>query len=150
MREEALLQVEPHALDRVELGRVGRQGHERDLARHPERARAVPAGLIEHHDHVLVGGDCRREAIEELLHGLGIHVRHDQGKRVVGAGLDGREDVGECEALVGEARRAVPPLPPDVGGAPLLSDARLVLEEQADALVFMRTLNSFQQSRGSF
>ena len=68
-------------------------------------------------------------------------MRHDQRKRVVGAGLDGRDDGGEREALVGEARRALPSLPPDVGGASLLSEARLVLEEQADVLIFMCTLN---------
>jgi hypothetical protein len=71
-------------------------------------------------------------------------VRHDQRKRVVSAGLDGREDVGEREALVGEARRTLAPLPPDVTDPTLLADARLVLEKQADALVFMRTLNYSQ------
>jgi len=32
----------------------------------------------------------------------------------------------------------------------LLADARLVLEEQAKALVFMRMLNFFEESRSSF
>ena len=150
MREEALLQVEPYALDRVQLRRVGRQRHERDVVRHNERARAMPAGLVEHQGDVLIFRDRLCEAIEELLHRLGVHVRHDQGKRIVGAGLDGREDVGEREALVAQARRALASLPPDVCRAPLLSDPRFVLEEQADALVFMRPLNSSQKSRGSF
>ena len=35
-------------------------------------------------------------------------------------------------------------------GASRLSEARLVLEEQADALVLRRTLNSSQEPRGSF
>ena len=56
VREEALLEVEPHALDGIEFGRIGRQGHKRDVGRHPERARAMPSGLIEHHDRVLVVG----------------------------------------------------------------------------------------------
>ena len=99
---------------------------------------------------MLVLRDRLREAIEELLHCLGIHVWQDEREGVVGAGLDGCEDVGEREALVAQARWALAALPPDVGRAPLLSDARLVLEEQADALVFMRTLNSSQKSRGSF
>jgi hypothetical protein len=33
---------------------------------------------------------------------------------------------------------------------PLLSDPRLVLEEQADVPIFMRTLNFFEQYWGSF
>jgi hypothetical protein len=37
-----------------------------------------------------------------------------------------------------------------MAGPPLLADPRLVLEEQADALVFMRTLNFSEKRRGSF
>ncbi len=88
-------------------------------------------------------------AVEELLHRL-VGVRQDERERVVGAGLDGRKDVGEREAPVAEARRALAPLPPDMADAPLLPDARLVLEIQADALIFMRTLSFFQDLRGSF
>jgi hypothetical protein len=49
---------------------------------------------------VLVLRDRLREAIEEFLHRLGIDVRQDERERVVGARLDGCEDVGEREALV--------------------------------------------------
>jgi hypothetical protein len=37
-----------------------------------------------------------------------------------------------------------------VAHTPLLPDARFVLEIEAQALAFMRTLNFFQQSQGSF
>ena len=148
--EEALLEVEPHALDRVELGRVGRQRLQRDVVGYAQIARAVPAGAIEHHDHVVVFADGGGEAVEELLHRLGVGVRHDEGEAVVGAGLDCREDVGEGEALVAQPRRALTAPPPDVDRAPLLADARLVLEEQANALVLMRVLSFFEQRRGSF
>jgi hypothetical protein len=77
-------------------------------------------------------------------------VRHDKGEAIVGAGLDGREDVGEREALVAQARRALAAPPPDVDRASLLADARFVLEEEPDALSFMRTLNFLEQRRGSF
>ena len=150
MGEEALLEVEPHALDRVQLGRVGRQRHQRDVVGNAQRAGGVPAGLIEHHRDVLVIADGRSEAVEEHLHRLGIHVRHDERKGVVGARLDGREDVGEREALVAEPRRTLASPPPDVARAPLLPDAGLVLEEEADALGFMRTLYFSEQRRGSF
>jgi hypothetical protein len=99
---------------------------------------------------VLVGGDGCREAIEKLLHRLGVDIRHDEREAVVGAGLDGRKDVGEREAFVAEARRPLTTLPPNVTGPALLSDARLVLKEQADALIFVRTLNASEQRRGSF
>ena len=115
-----------------------------------QRTRAVPAGLVEDQGDVLVVADRRGELIEELLHRLGIGVRQHEREGIVGAGLDGCEDVGEREALVAQARRALASLPPDAADAALLSDAGLVLEEQADALVFMRTLKFFQESRGSF
>jgi hypothetical protein len=37
-----------------------------------------------------------------------------------------------------------------VAGAPLLADAGLVLEKEADVLVFMRMLYFSEQRRGSF
>ena len=106
---------------------------------------------------MLVLCDRRREAIEEFLHRLGIDVWQDERESVVGAGLDGCEDVGEREALVAQAGRALTAPPPDVTGPPLLSNARLVpgsspgqaLEEQADAL-FICMLKFSQKSRGSF
>ena len=110
----------------------------------------MPAGLVEHQGDVLGLHDRLREAIEELLHRLGIHVWQDEREGVVGAGLDGCEDVGKREALVAQARRALPALPPNVTGAPLLADARLILEEQPYPLAVMRTLKFSQDSRGSF
>src|SRR4029434_8733996 len=43
VREEALLEVEPHPLDRIELRRIGRQGHERAVGRHREWGEVLPA-----------------------------------------------------------------------------------------------------------
>jgi hypothetical protein len=94
----------------------------------------VPTRLIEHHDGVLVLGQSRRKGIEEMLHRLGVRVGQHECKAVVRAWLHGREDVGERETLVAKTGRALAPLPPDVAGSALLSDARFVLKEEADAL----------------
>jgi hypothetical protein len=99
---------------------------------------------------VLVLADRYRELIEELLHRRGVSVRQHQCEGIVGAGLDGCEDVGEREALVAQARGPLAALPPDAADAALLADARLVLEEQAQALVFMCICNFPEQFRGSF
>ena len=66
----------------------------------------MPAGLIKHHDDVLIVDNGGSEAVEELLHRLGVGIGHDEGKAVVGAGLNASKDVDECEALVAEPRRA--------------------------------------------
>jgi hypothetical protein len=90
------------------------------------------------------------EAVEELLHCLGVGVRHDESEAVVSAGFDRRKDVRECEALVAQRRGALTAPPPDVARPSFLADARLILEEEADALVFMRSLNFSEKCRGSF
>ena len=149
MGQEALLEVEPDALDGVELGRVGRQRHERDVVGHGEIVRAVPSGLVEHHGDVLVIGDCGGETIEEDLHRLGVGVGQNKGEAVIRAGLDRREDVGEGEALVAKAGWSLAAFPPDVACASLLADARLVLEEQAHALT-RPSADFTQDRRGSF
>jgi hypothetical protein len=110
----------------------------------------VPASLIEHQDGVLVIAERGGEAIEELPHRRCVDVRHDEREGIVRTWLHGREDVGEGEALVGETGRVLAPSPPDVAGAPFLADAGLILEEEADTLVFMRMLKFSQQRRGSF
>jgi hypothetical protein len=110
----------------------------------------VPSGLIEDQGDVLVLVDGGGELVEELLHRPGIGVRQHEGEGIVGAGLHRREDIGEGETPVAQAWRPLPSLPPDTAHATLLADAGLVLEEQAQALVLMRTLKFFQELRGSF
>jgi hypothetical protein len=144
VREKALFEIQPNALDWVQLGRVRRQRHQSNVGRYGKRARAVPSGLVEHHHGMLIRADRCREAIKELLHRFSVHIRHDESEAVIGAGFDGCKNIGEREAFVGKAGRALAARPPDVAGPALLSDARFVLEEQPDALIFVRTLNAPQ------
>ena len=71
MRQEALSQVEPDALDRVQLGRVGRQLHQGDVVRHLQGASDVPAGTVEHQHRVDVRRELPGEATQEHVHGVG-------------------------------------------------------------------------------
>jgi len=137
MRQEAFLEIKPDALDGVEFGRVGRQRRERDVGRYCEVVGAMPARLIQDHGRMVILGESFRKAVQEGLHRRRIRIGHHQCEGVVRARLHGSEDVGEGETLVAKPRRTLPALPPDVTDAPLLADARLVLEEQPQALVFM-------------
>jgi len=110
----------------------------------------MPAGLVEDNDRVLALANRRSKVGQELLHRLGIGVGQDEGEAVVGAGLDASKDVGEREALVAEARRALTALPPNMAGPALLADPRLVLEEQSNTLALMCIGNSAEQRWGSF
>ena len=150
MREEALLEVEPDALDRIEFGRVGRQWNQGDVGRNGEVVGAMPAGLIEDHHRMFVLSDGFRKAIEEDLHRRRIGIGHHHRKRVVRAWLHGGEDVGEDEAPVAKPRRPLAALPPDMTDAALLADAGLVLEEQAQALAFMTYTDISKKRGGSF
>jgi len=142
-RKEALFQIEPHAFDRIELGAIGRQRNQRDVARHKERLAAVPAGPVYNKRDVLVLSDRRGEGVEEHLHARRVGVRQDQREIVVGAGLDGGVDVGVGVALVEQAPWAFAALPPDVADATFLPDACFVLEIKAETFIFVRTLKVF-------
>ena len=50
VREPVVAQELPDVLDRVELGRAGRQRQKGDVVRHDQPAGDVPAGLIEQED----------------------------------------------------------------------------------------------------
>ena len=110
----------------------------------------MPARAVEHERDMLVIPDRLGEGIEKRLHPNRVRVGQDQRESIVGAGLDGRIDVGVGIALIDKARRALAPLPPDAAGATLLSDTRFVLKIQAQAFIFVRTLNFPQGSQGSF
>ena len=49
MREEALLEIEPQALDGIELGAVGGQLDQRDVVGHAQVVGDVPSGSIGEH-----------------------------------------------------------------------------------------------------
>jgi hypothetical protein len=85
------------------------------------------------------------------LHCRRIGIGHHQRESIARAWLHGCEDVGEGEAPVAQPRPTLPALPPDMTNATLLTDARLVLEEQAKAFAFMMSAaDGFQQRRSPF
>jgi hypothetical protein len=99
---------------------------------------------------MFVSGEGFGETVQERLHRRRIGIGHHEREGIIGAWLDGGEDVGEGKPLVAQPWRALAPLPPNMTDAAFLADPGLVLKEQANALVFMRTLKFFEQRRGSF
>jgi hypothetical protein len=75
-------------------------------------------------------------------------VRRDLGQNereaVVGSWFDSAEDVGERVALIAFARRSLSAREPAMTDAPLLPDARFILEKQAYLLVRMCMTNRLQ------
>lgn len=137
VREEAFAQVEPDPLDGVQLGCVGGERHESDIAGHTEVARTVPARLVQDEDGVHIGSEGGREAIEEQVHGPGGDHGQDEHKALACCGSDGGVEVGPVIALVAKPARALPPCPPAMAGAAFLAHSGLILEPELDLLTWM-------------
>lgn len=144
MRKEPFFQEQPQAFDRIEFRRAWRQRLQRDVGRHFQIFCAVPSGLVQRHEHMLVRRYRLSELVEIDLHRLGRHLRHDEREGVVRSRLDGTEDVGERVALIGAPRRTLALGVPAMTDAPLLPDTGLILEEQADFLARMCITNRLQ------
>ena len=126
--QEAFSEVEPEPFDWVEFRAVGRQQDEGDIVRGFQGMSAMPAGLIEHHDGMLVFGQGLGELGEEDRHGRRVGPGQDKAECIAGLGCDGTEDVGPFEPLVATSRRALSLLPPAMTKPPLLSHTCFVLE----------------------
>jgi hypothetical protein len=90
-------QIVPEILYRVQFRRPWRQRHQRDVRRHHQRLRPVIARPVPDQRDVLVRGNGLREAVEELLRGVGVDVFGDQTLGLAGCRTDRREDVQTFE-----------------------------------------------------
>jgi hypothetical protein len=147
MREVPFAQVEPDALDWVQLGRIGRQANQRQIVGHGQIAAGVPPGAVEDHDGVLVGRQRRREASEKLAHGRGRDRRQHQAEVAPGGWFDRCESIGKGVALIDRSGRSLAAQPPAMTGAALLADPGFILEVQRDPLVRVRVRGAGQRRR---
>jgi hypothetical protein len=100
VREAVVAEELPDVLDRVQLGRPGRQGQERDVSGHDERAGEMPACPVEDEDGVGVRRHRAADLEEMLLHRLRVAERHDDAGALARGRADRTEDVGPGGALV--------------------------------------------------
>ena len=148
VREKALLEIEPEALGRVQFGRVGRQRVQSNVGRNGEGIRAMPARLIERHHCMFVISNGFGKAVEESLHCRPIGIRHHQREGLIRAWLNGGEDIAKVKRLLHSPSGRSPRL--HQTDAALLADARRILKEEAQALIFVRALNFFEERRSPF
>ena len=144
----AVLEVEPEPLDRVEFGAVGRQKERGDVGRHDEFVGDVPAGPVHQHDGVGAGGDRLGEFGEKKVHRLGVEPGYHQRHAGVTRRAHRADDPGRAVAEVAPPARGMAALPPDVAGAAGLSDPRLVLAPQLEALGLGMGRYDLAQARG--
>ena len=124
-----------------------RQGQECEVARHVQGPLVMPARLVEDEHGMHVWCELIREVVEEDPHRARVRSRQSQRERLVGAGPAGRKQVHAGVALIDDAARAHAPLVPDPCGPPLLSDTRLILAPDLEALVGMLSRESLECCR---
>jgi hypothetical protein len=93
----------------------------------------VPAGTIEDHRSMGIGGDLAADLTEVMVHRGGIADRHDQRRCFALRRADRTKQIGRGEAEILWRRRPAAGLPPHPGQAVLLADASLVLEPYLDS-----------------
>ena len=136
--EVALTQVEPEPLDWVELRGIWRQWQQGDVVGDAQRLGAVPAGLIKHHESMLVGSKLLAERGEKQVHRLGADLGHHQSEAPPARRMDSSEDMHPGVAPITQTRRTLATTPPAMAHAALLADPRLVLEPKGQAFAGMR------------
>ena len=95
MREVALSQVEPDALDRVQFRCIGRQAEQRHVGRHHKIMAGVPACTVQHHQSVFVGRQTGCELPQERVHRGDRDARQEQAEVPPCQGFDGGKGIGE-------------------------------------------------------
>jgi hypothetical protein len=106
VREEALAQIQPDPLDRVQHGGVGRQEQWREVGRDGEILGDLPAGAVHQHDRMSAGADGLAELVEHRLHGGGADRGQDQSDAGVARRTDRTEQIDRLMAQVAHAARA--------------------------------------------
>jgi len=93
---------------------------------------------------MLVRANRFSKLVEIDLHGVGRDFGQDEREGVIRARLNGAVDIGKGIALIASSRRPLAPRKPAVTDAPLLTDARFILEKQTDFLARMGLANLSQ------
>jgi hypothetical protein len=123
-----LAQELPDVLDGVQLGRIGRQLEQTDIAWDAQLfARLMPSGSIEEQDGVTALRHLAADLLEMQVHRLGVGIGHDQGRADVTTRTDSAEYVGPFVALIARGGWSAAALGPDAGQRALLANAGFIL-----------------------
>jgi len=123
----------PDVIDRIQLGRLWRQKHERDVFGHVELVGDMSAGLVEDEYGVSARIDGGGDFAEVTVHGVGVAPGHDEAGALSLLRTDRAEDVGRGGWLVERSGGAGAASRPTTGQLGLLTDARFVVPPQFDA-----------------
>ena len=119
-------QVYPKPFHRVQFPQIGRPRHEDAVVGHAQGMGAVPFGLVEHHDRLLVVGQLTAEIVEKQTYRLGQDDRHDKREASAVGWPHSAKQVNLCVPLIIQPWRRLVARPPTMANAALLADAGFV------------------------
>jgi hypothetical protein len=108
----------------------------------------MPACLVHQHNAVRPRRDGLSEFSQEQVHRSGVEPGHHQGDTGVARRAYGPDDPSRLVADIAQPARGLATLPPDIAGAPFLSDPRLVLAPDFKPLGLGVRLRDFRQAVG--
>jgi hypothetical protein len=138
----------PDVLDRVQLGRLGRQRHQGDIGRHLQLARDVPAGLIQEQHRMRSGRHRLRDLGQMQGHRLGRAARQHQACSLALRRADRPEDVSGGGSQIPWRRGPRAAFGPAAGDLVLLADPCLVGKPDLERLTSGLVGCDFRQTRG--
>src|SRR5215467_11249878 len=106
----------------------------------------MPAGLVHQHDAVRARRHRLRQLDKKQVHRSGIEPGHHQRDTGVARRAHGANNPGRLETDIAQPARGLAALPPDVAGAPLLPDPRLVLAPDLKPLGLGMCLRNLAQA----
>jgi hypothetical protein len=118
----------PDVLDRIELGALGGQWHERDVRWHEEFRGEMPSGLVDQDNGMCAGRDGSGNLSEVKVHRVGITFRQHQPGALAVLGAGRTENISRCRALVASSDRPRSAQGPTTGDFILLTDSGFVRE----------------------
>lgn len=135
----------PHALTRLQFGRIGRQEEQMDAFRHHEFFAGMPASLIEDEQDALrrACADGLGEMRQGKREHIRPHCRQEQPLRLSGRRLHKTVDVEPLVALLDGDTRSGPFARPDPAQDRFESNAMLIGRPQLDRGLGKRLLHCF-------
>ena len=106
----------------------------------------MPACLVHQHNAMRIGRDGLSEFSKEEVHRSGVEPGHHQGDTGVTRRTYGPDDPSRLVADIAQPARGIAALPPDIAGAPFLSDPCLVLAPDFKPLGLGVRLCDFRQA----
>ena len=106
----------------------------------------MPARLVHQHNAMRIWRDGLSEFSQEQVHRSGVEPGHHQGDTGVAGRTYGPDDPSRLVADIAQPARGIAALPPDIAGAPFLSDPCLVLAPDFKPLGLGVRLCDFRQA----